>query len=77
MTHRVGAKGQVVIPKALREHADLHPGTEVDFALEGRAVVLAARSATKRLGGRGWPTAKAGGVLKEPAREPRLTRHPR
>jgi AbrB family looped-hinge helix DNA binding protein len=31
MTHRVGPKGQVVIPKALREQLGIEPGDEVDF----------------------------------------------
>jgi AbrB family looped-hinge helix DNA binding protein len=38
MTSRVGPKGQVVIPKAMREQLGIMPGDEVDFALEGEAV---------------------------------------
>lgn len=38
MTSRVGIKGQVVIPKALRDQVGLRPGDEVTFELEGRGV---------------------------------------
>ncbi|HET7293407.1 MAG TPA: AbrB/MazE/SpoVT family DNA-binding domain-containing protein [Vicinamibacteria bacterium] len=38
MTHRVGAKGQVVIPKPLREAIGIAPGDEVTFVLEGSAL---------------------------------------
>jgi AbrB family looped-hinge helix DNA binding protein len=38
MTHRVGPKGQVVIPKALRDQLGIVPGDEVDFALEDGVV---------------------------------------
>jgi AbrB family looped-hinge helix DNA binding protein len=38
MTYRVGPKGQVVIPKRLRDQLGISPGDEVDFALEGSAV---------------------------------------
>ena len=38
MTHRMGTKGQVVIPKELRDALSLHPGDEVDFVLQGDAV---------------------------------------
>ncbi len=38
MTSRVGAKGQVVIPKPLREAVGIRPGDEVDFALLDGAV---------------------------------------
>jgi AbrB family looped-hinge helix DNA binding protein len=38
MTSRVGLKGQVVIPKALRDRLGILPGDEVDFVLEDGAV---------------------------------------
>lgn len=38
MTHRVGRKGQVVIPKAFREAVSLQPGDEVTFSQEGNAI---------------------------------------
>lgn len=71
MTQRIGSKGQVVIPKQLRERAGLHPGTEVEFALEGKRVVLARRSARARLGGRFAGSGMAARLLADRAREPR------
>lgn len=38
MTHRVGAKGQVVIPKEIRERLRIEPGDEVAFDDDGRSV---------------------------------------
>jgi AbrB family looped-hinge helix DNA binding protein len=38
MTHRVGRKGQVVIPKAFREAVSLAPGDEVTSSREGNAI---------------------------------------
>jgi AbrB family looped-hinge helix DNA binding protein len=40
MTQRIGAKGQVVIPKAIRDRANLHPGDEVDIELRDDEIVL-------------------------------------
>lgn len=49
MTHRVGVKGQVVIPKELRDRAGIRPGDDVHFeAIAGGVVVRPAARA--RLG---------------------------
>jgi AbrB family looped-hinge helix DNA binding protein len=40
MTYRVGPKGQVVIPKALRDRLGILTGDEVEFAIDGDAVRL-------------------------------------
>lgn len=40
MTHRVGRKGQVVIPKAFRKAIRLEPGDEVAFSQEGNVLRL-------------------------------------
>lgn len=46
MTHRVGAKGQVVIPKALRDELGIEPGDEVSFWRHGDHVAV--RRAVRR-----------------------------
>ena len=38
MTHKVGAKGQVVIPKAIRDQIGIEPGDEVAFEAEGKDI---------------------------------------
>lgn len=38
MTHKVGIKGQVVIPKAIRDEIGIKPGDEVIFELDGKDV---------------------------------------
>lgn len=40
MTHRVGPKGQVVIPKPIRDRLGLEPGDEVDFEFHGDGVTV-------------------------------------
>lgn len=40
MAHVVGAEGQVVIPRPIREFLDLHPGTEMRFQLLERGVAV-------------------------------------
>ena len=51
MTHRVGPKGQVVIPKEMRDRLGLRPGDPVRFELDGASVrVEAATARTARKG---------------------------
>jgi antitoxin PrlF len=71
MTVRMGAKGQVVIPKALRDRAHLQPGDEIDFELRAEEIVLVARRSPARLGGRFSKTGMAARLLEDRAREPR------
>ena len=51
MTHLVGPKGQVVIPKRFRDALGLQPGDEVEFRLVDDAVVVEPARRTKRLKG--------------------------
>jgi AbrB family looped-hinge helix DNA binding protein len=71
MIHRVGTKGQVVIPKDLRDRVGLHPGTAVDFALEGDRIVLLPVPSPPRLGGRFAKSGMAARLLQDRAAEPR------
>jgi len=71
MTHRIGSKGQVVIPKDLRDRTGLHPGTEVEFELDGTRVVVVSRPPRSCLGGRFRKSGMAEGLLADRAREPR------
>jgi AbrB family looped-hinge helix DNA binding protein len=71
MTQKMGAKGQVVIPKQLREQAGMGPGDDVSFeAIEGGVVV---RRASKRapLRGRFARSGMAARLLEDRQREPR------
>ncbi len=36
----VGAKGQVVIPKDVREHLGIRPGSEIVFQVEGKDTIV-------------------------------------
>ena len=72
MTHRVGAKGQVVIPKELRERTGLYPGSEVEFELEGERVVVKRAPRRKRaLGGSLAGSDMAAALLEDRRTEPR------
>ncbi len=51
MTSRVGPKGQVVIPKVMRDRLGIVPGDEVDFTLEDRAVRVEPRQGRPNLRG--------------------------
>lgn len=52
MTHRVGPKGQVVIPKYIREELGLQPGDEVTFSREDSGVLVEPVREMKPLRGR-------------------------
>jgi AbrB family looped-hinge helix DNA binding protein len=71
MTTRIGAKGQVVIPKSVREQAQLHPGDEVEVAFEEDRIVIAARRPDGALGGRFTRSGMAARLLEDRRREPR------
>jgi len=72
MTQRVGAKGQVVIPKEIRDDLGLHPGSEVDFEKDGGTVRIlpAGSAATRGLRGRYAGSGMASELLADRAREP-------
>ena len=71
MTHRVGAKGQVVIPKGMRERAGLTPGANVEFALDGNRVSIKAADSRDELGGRFARSGMAARLLDDRSHEPR------
>jgi AbrB family looped-hinge helix DNA binding protein len=37
---RLSSKGQLVIPRSIRQALGLHPGTQFEIQLEGRRIVL-------------------------------------
>lgn len=47
---RITSKGQVTIPAEIREQAGLLPGTEVEFAFDGKVVRILRAKAPKRTG---------------------------
>jgi AbrB family looped-hinge helix DNA binding protein len=71
MIHRIGAKGQVVIPKDIRDRFGLHPGAAIDFALEGERIILRPMRPKPRLGGRFAKSGMAARLLQDRATEPR------
>ena len=53
MTHRIGTKGQIVIPRDVRDQLGLDPGVEVDFEVRDDGVLLQRHQRARTdLGGR-------------------------
>lgn len=71
MTQRVGAKGQVVIPKELREQAGLGPGADVDFEAVGDGIVIRRANRHSSLRGRFAKGGMASRLLEDRRNEPR------
>jgi AbrB family looped-hinge helix DNA binding protein len=58
MLSTVSEKGQITVPKRLRERLGIHPGDRLDLVEDGGRLV-----ATKTVPGSGDPVAAAYGVL--------------
>ena len=71
MTHRVGTKGQVVIPKPLRERQGLGPGVTVSFEERPDGVLVRPEAGPEQLRGRYRGTGLAAKLLEDRAAEPR------
>ena len=71
MTSKVGPKGQVVIPKAIRDQVLLHPGDEVEVALQEDRIIITARRRLDALGGKFAHSGMAARLLENRAQEPR------
>ncbi|MEX2394377.1 MAG: AbrB/MazE/SpoVT family DNA-binding domain-containing protein [Actinomycetota bacterium] len=71
MTHKVGTKGQVVIPKELRAERGLEAGTAVEFEVREDGVLVRPAAAPRPLKGRFLGSRMAEELLKDRAAEPR------
>jgi AbrB family looped-hinge helix DNA binding protein len=60
-----------VIPEAIRDQVNLHPGDEVDFELRDGQIVLVARRHPLALGGHFANSGMAARLLRDRARGPR------
>jgi len=67
MTVTVGPKGQVVIPKELRDRLGIRPGDRVDFFWETDRLVLRMARPVRPLAGRFAGIDLAGDLLQERA----------
>ena len=61
---RITSKGQVTIPKEIRQKTGLLPHTDVEFILSGREVVLRKRSEKRRRGERLIEALRGRGTVK-------------
>lgn len=71
MTHKIGPKGQVVIPKPMRDKLGLKPGMAVDFELSDEKLLVQAHREFESLRGIVPCTGMADRLLEDRAREPR------
>ena len=73
MTQRVGAKGQIVIPKEMRDELGLQPGAEVDFERDdnGVRIMPAGAAAVRGLRGSYRSSGMAEALLADRRQEPR------
>jgi AbrB family looped-hinge helix DNA binding protein len=71
MTQRMGTKGQVVIPKDLRERAGLGPGSDVSFEPVDDGVVVRRANRRSTLRGRFAGSGMAERLLVDRGKEPR------
>ncbi len=60
-----------MIPKLIRDQAQLHPGDEVDFEFQDDQIVIVARRRAGSLGGHFGQSGMAARLLEDRGREPR------
>lgn len=71
MTQRMGAKGQVVVPKELRERIGIGPGDDVAFEALDDGIVIRRAGAGSPLRGRFAKSGMAARLLEDRGKEPR------
>jgi AbrB family looped-hinge helix DNA binding protein len=71
MSHRVGPKGQVVIPKPLRDRLGLRPGSEVAFDADESGVRVIPVGGDRSLRGRFRGSGLTAGLEGDRRAEPR------